>query len=1275
MTTPTWQAATPGYPTYAGQVNQFLAAHPSYLSYVGSAPTGTVDPTSLTAPVSTDNISTTSTSGAGILGALGQSFTVSSATTLTYLFLALKKLGSGCDLLVTIQPGNGAYPSGTTTATSVGGCGAIIPAEWIPSNNPTIPNTATPNLSPIALYPRPVLIPNVTYYVVITPYANCVAGVNDVLWGRSAAGQVGNAYQFKYTNTGGIFTSSWSSATNSTIPFATFFRAGASGSLTATVEDSGSLLKSYARNSTGLISSAYEWVFAQANPNLLCRDDACFLAGIGTWAATNATVAPTSNSTTVAQPSTTAVAGSTTVASSVSTTSGTPASTTAINTASTTTATTLSTTAAVSSTTSSTPGSTTATLVSTTANSATALSATSATLTVVSTTGFPSAGGFRILSSYSGGTYYYVTYTSLTATTFVGCVIVAAQSSGSTYTTVVGNPIVVANASTNSTGTSQSTITVGTTTGLPAASTGVPATVSVLHGGTLYPVSYTGTTGTTLTGCSCPTLFTMTTGDSIFAGNIYTSSSSPINIIVASTSTFPSSGTMTLTNASGQAYITYTGTTATSFTGCYLTFSSAAGQYIGTNAIANNILNPIAPATLNVASNSGFPTSGNFTVGTTLVTYTGTNSTTQFTGCYVATGNYTVPAATAINNGVLSTTIASNFTLASVTGLPTSGTVNLVHTATNYTITYTGITGSSLTGCTSSTAVTASNADVVSNNFLSTLASTLTISGSTSLFPTTSGIFNLTHSGTNYAVTYTGTTSTQFTGCTIASSTVQASTGDSVFLNGLSTTASVFRVTSNTNFPTGGSTFYTTVGATPYYVTYTGVSGSTYLTGCTISSGSATVTSTTSVITNYLSNTTASTLTVASTTGFASSGTIYTTVSSTLYQFSYTGTNATQFTGVTLLGATANLQITAAAPIATEVLSTTSSTVTVASTSGFPTAGTLLLTHSSVGYLVTYTGTTGTTFTGCTIASGNVTIATGDTVTDDYIPASPTTTTLTVASVTGFPSSGTLVVTHSSTQYIVAYTGVITGSNEFTGCTATAGPVGLSTGDSVTVSNIVSLTPSTITVSSTAGFPSSGTVSVVHGGITYAVTYTNTASLQFLNSTIAAGSVTLTAGDAVSQSPLAFGTGYSLLVTASGSSPSTLTVGATRAYQVGVATIATFSAYALAASTGRSIQASLLCYFGNGTLVGTLTGTSVTDSTTGWTRIYVTGSIPSNTSYVIGQITVTSASANEVHYISNAEINPGVLGPWVIPGSGLASARTLSYVTNSNGVPVVSSVT
>jgi hypothetical protein len=129
-------------------------------------------------------------------------------------------------------------------------------------------------------------------------------------------------------------------------------------------------------------------------------------------------------------------------------------------------------------------------------------------------------------------------------------------------------------------------------------------------------------------------------------------------------------------------------------------------------------------------------------------------------------------------------------------------------------------------------------------------------------------------------------------------------------------------------------------------------------------------------------------------------------------------------------------------------------TITVVSTTGFPTSGKIVIQTTSNGpQIVTYTGTTGTTFTGCTGGSGayplgafvwqypvQTTIAAGSN--GQILPQ----TTINVASTTNFPASGTILVTTSDGTQRVTYTG--TTATTFTGCTGGTGT--MSTGGIVT---------------------------------------------------------------------------------------------------------------------------------------------------------------------------------------------------------------------------------
>lgn len=92
----------------------------------------------------------------------------------------------------------------------------------------------------------------------------------------------------------------------------------------------------------------------------------------------------------------------------------------------------------------------------------------------------------------------------------------------------------------------------------------------------------------------------------------------------------------------------------------------------------------------------------------------------------------------------------------------------------------------------------------------------------------------------------------------------------------------------------------------------------------------------------------------------------------------------------------------------------------------------------------------------------------------------------------------------------------------------------------------------------------------------------------------------------------------------------------------------TFSVDVRAGSTGRSAQATIdRTYLGATT---TYSGTAVTDSTTGWTRISVT--VPPGTGTLQPYVNWASCAANEVHFVDRAQ---------VIQGSGITT-----YVTPLN---------
>lgn len=149
---------------------------------------------------------------------------------------------------------------------------------------------------------------------------------------------------------------------------------------------------------------------------------------------------------------------------------------------------------------------------------------------------------------------------------------------------------------------------------------------------------------------------------------------------------------------------------------------------------------------------------------------------------------------------------------------------------------------------------------------------------------------------------------------------------------------------------------------------------------------------------------------------------------------------------------TATTIVTAASNLAT----LPQATINVSDTTNFTTAGSLLVLSSTGVQTVTYTGKTGTTFTGCsggtgTIITGSIvgqtnastTIAAGSN--GQILPQA----TINVASTTGFPNAGTLrIYATTSTGGIqnVTYTGVT--ATSFTGCSGGTGT--LNTGSTVT---------------------------------------------------------------------------------------------------------------------------------------------------------------------------------------------------------------------------------
>lgn len=261
--------------------------------------------------------------------------------------------------------------------------------------------------------------------------------------------------------------------------------------------------------------------------------------------------------------------------------------------------------------------------------------------------------------------------------------------------------------------------------------------------------------------------------------------------------------------------------------------------------------------TLNVVSTTGFPTSGSILVvsstGTQTINYTGTNAT-QFTGCTGGTG--TVGSGSPVNRSITlpQATISVNST--STTHFPSSGTLFIYSSAGRQTVTYTGITATSFTGCTGGTGTVVSGVADGNGRFASPIIATI----NTTIAAGSNGQ-SLPQSTINVASTTTATTT-----IAVSSNNIPLPTG-------------TINVASTTGFATSGW-IYVTTGNGPQLVTYTGTTSTTF-TGCT--GGTGYMATGGAVVAGY------------NPTG----GIIYVTTSTGVSQVAYTGTTSTSFTGCT----------------------------------------------------------------------------------------------------------------------------------------------------------------------------------------------------------------------------------------------------------------------------------------------------------------------------------------------------------------------------------------
>lgn len=335
------------------------------------------------------------------------------------------------------------------------------------------------------------------------------------------------------------------------------------------------------------------------------------------------------------------------------------------------------------------------------------------TINVVSTAGFAASGTIFVTTSTGS---QIVAYTGTTGTSFTGC-----TGGGGTMST---GGAVFAATSVTYTGTTPTSFT-GVTGG-----TGTLLINNPIGGGPFnQTVTYTGTTATTFTG-ALGGFGTMFTGNTVNNTGFFTN--------------FPTAGSLYVTTTNGSQLITYTGVTATSLTGCsggvgntsagggVFTAFSPASNY--TTIAAGSSGQVLPQGTINVASTTGFPTSGFIYVLTTLgfqpVVYTGVTAT-SFTGCSGGAGTMTTG-----NPVFISYAQGGTFTIMTSTG--------------NQVVNYTGTTHTTFTGCTGGTGAMTTGNTILSPTFIITTNFHTLLTGQTII---TSGIVGMPNANSTFTTT------------------------------------------------------------------------------------------------------------------------------------------------------------------------------------------------------------------------------------------------------------------------------------------------------------------------------------------------------------------------------------------------------------------------------------------------------------------------------------------------------------------------------------------
>jgi hypothetical protein len=606
-----------------------------------------------------------------------------------------------------------------------------------------------------------------------------------------------------------------------------------------------------------------------------------------------------------------------------------------------------------------------------------------------------------------------------------------------------------------------------------------------------------------------------------------------------------------------------------------------------------------------------------------------------YSGPYQSNLTVNAPANTVINGPITTSTTGLPSSTYGVTGSPQGA------SACNF-----GATGAVGTGV-----CTGTSGNVAATTSTASGATTVAAAGSTTVA----------NPGSTTVGAYGSTTVN-----TLYSNTVAAgSNGQSI----TALTGSSLSVASISGAPTAsGNRLEVTTSLGTELVSYTGTATGKF-NGIAAISGPGGTVATGAVVREPLSVSNMVNLPVAATTGFRTSGTNQVTVAtdSGTATLQYTSTATTTaacgtqpcLLGVTLVSGSGNIAKTNAvfqAPFA-------GTGILPAATTGFPTAGTLNVTLGGNPAVVNYTalGTTtavcGTAacFTGVTLVSGSGTAAAGSAITQvkPDISTFQGAGVLSSASVTGFPTSGSVTAATSNGTDTFTYTGTSTtvgtcGSAAcFTGVTIQGPDTGSLTGGGA----ITQIRPDISTFAGAGVIPSAGVSGFTTSGSINAATSGGSVTFTYTGTSTAAG----TCGSA------ACFTG----VTTQGGASGSLTPGGAITQNLPNVTTLSGASLSVTASTGFlapglvalavSGGTAYLSFTGTGT--GTLTGVTYQGGATGTATpagsvVQADGLSNGNTAW--NQVASSSSGVNVTSFIGGGgtlNLNSATADPWTAPAT------------------------